>query len=187
MPSDTTVALCSERSVPLKSTGHEKKHFTVILTAHASGTKMKPIIVFKGKGRRLVKELEQIPGIVVRFSANRWMHDALTIDYLRNIIGAFSFYKRLLVWDAYCCYTSAAVQAETARLCLHTAIVPGGCTKFIQAADVVWNACFKSNLRSLYNTWLADPAGHQYTMGGNLKPPSRTLLCQWVKLFLLKW
>ena len=85
------------------------------------------------------------------------------------------------MWDAYRCHTSAAVRAETARLRLHTAIVPEGCTKFIQAADVVWNACFKSNLRSLYDAWIADPAGHQYTKGGNLKPPSRTLLCQWVK------
>ena len=109
------------------------------------------------------------------------MNDALTIDCLRNIVGAFSFRTRLLVWDAYHCHTSAAVLAKTARLHLHTAIVLGGCTKFIQVADVVWNACFKSNLRSLYDAWLADPAGHQYTEGGNLKPPSRALLCQWVK------
>ena len=44
---------CSERSVPIKSTGHEKSHFTVIL---ATGIKME-IVVFKGKGTRLVKEL----------------------------------------------------------------------------------------------------------------------------------
>ena len=181
MPSDTTVALCGKLSVPLKSTGHEKKHFTVVLTAHANGMKMKPFVVFKGKGTRLRKELEQIPGIVVRFSSNGWMNDTLTIDYLCSIVGAFSFNKQPLVWDAYHCHTSAAVRAETAHLRLHTAIVPGGCTKFIQAADVVWSACFKSNLRSIYDSWLADPAGHQYTRGGNLKHLSRTLLCQWVK------
>ena len=146
MPSDTTVALRGEHSVPLKSTGHEKNHFTVVLTAHANGMKMKPFVVFKGKGTRLRKELEQIPGIVVRFSSNGWMNDTLTIDYLCSIVGAFSFNKQLLVWDAYCCHTSTAVRAETAHLRLHTAIVPGGCTKFIQAADVVWSACFKSNL-----------------------------------------
>ena len=181
MPSDTTVALRGERSVPLKSTGHEKNHFTVVLTARANGMKMKPFVVFKGKGTRLRKELEQIPGIVVRFSSNGWMNDTLTIDYLSSIVGAVSFNKRLLVWDAYRCHTSAAVGAETVRLRLHTAIVPGGCTKFIQVADVVWNACFKSNLRSFYDSWHADPADHQYTQGGNLKHPSRALLCQWVK------
>ena len=181
MPSDTTVALTGARSVPLKTTGHEKDHYTVILTARADGMKMKPFVVFKGKGTRLIKDLKKIPGIVVCFSANGWMNDALTIKYLQDIIGVFSFNRRLLVWDAYRCHTSEAVRAETKRLRLHTAIVPGGCTKFIQAADVVWNTCFKSKIRSHYDTWLSDPTCHQFTRGGNLKAPSRSLLCDWVK------
>ena len=55
MPSDTTVAVTESRSVPVKTTGHEKEHFTVILTARADGKKMKPFIAFKGKGTRLIK------------------------------------------------------------------------------------------------------------------------------------
>ena len=35
--------------------------------------------------------------------------------------------------------------------------------------------------RSMYDTWLADEAQHEYTRGGNLKAPSRSLLCEWVK------
>ena len=182
MPSDTTVAVTGSRSVPLKTSGHEKDHFTVILTAKADGTKMKPYVVFKGKGTRLIKDLQNIPGIVVRFSTNGWMNDDLTVDYLHSIIGALSFSKRLLVWDAYRCHTSQAVRSETAKLRLHTAIIPGGCTKFIQAPDVVWNACFKSHLRRQYDTWLAEPMCHEFTKGGNLKPPSRSLLCNWVKV-----
>ena len=178
MPSDTTVAVTGACSVPLKTTGHEKNNFTVILTARSDGVKMKPFVVFKGKGTRLIKELQNIPGIVVCFSSNGWMNDPLTIEYLKSIIGTFSFEKRLLVWDAYRCHTSEAVRAETKRLRLHTAIVPGGCTKFIQAADIVWNACFKSKMRSHYDTWLADPACHEYTRGGNLNAPSRSLLCE---------
>ena len=181
MPSDTTVASTGSRSVPLKSTGHEKDHFTVVLTAKANGTKLKPFIVFKGKGTRLIKDLQRIPGVVVKFSSNGWMNDTLTIDYLHTTIGTFSFTKRLLVWDAYKCHTSLATRAETKKLGLHTAIVPGGCTKFIQAADVVWNSCFKAHMRTFYDSWLADPTEHQYTKGGNLKAPSRSLLCQWVK------
>ena len=113
MPSDTTVNLTGSRSVPLKSTGHEKDHFTVILTARADGTKAKPYVVFKGKGTRLIKDLQCIAGIVVRFSSNGWMNDSLTIDYLHAIIGQLTFHKRLLVWDAYRCHTSEAVRAKT--------------------------------------------------------------------------
>ena len=178
-PSDTTIAVTG--SVPLKTSGHEKDHFTVILTAKADGTKMKPYVVFKGKGTRLIKDLQNIPGIVVHFSANGRMNDSLTFDYLHSIIGTLSFSKRLLVWDAYRCHTSQAVRSKTDKLRLHTAIIPGGCTEFIQAPDVVWNACSKSHLRKQYDTWLAEPTCHEFTKGGNLKPPSRSLLCNWVK------
>ena len=50
MPSDTTLAKTGSRAVPLKTTGHEKDHFTVVLTACADGKKMKPYVVFKEKG-----------------------------------------------------------------------------------------------------------------------------------------
>ena len=57
MPGDTTVHFSGVRSVSVKSTGHDKNHYTVVLTAKADGTKMKPFIVFKGKGTRLMKDL----------------------------------------------------------------------------------------------------------------------------------
>ena len=36
-------------------------------------------------------------------------------------------------------------------------------------------------MRRYYDTWLTEPAGHQYTRGGNMKSPSRSMLCEWVK------
>ena len=181
MPSDTTIDVRGAKSVSLKTTGHEKNHFTVILSARADGKKLKPFIVFKGKGTRLIKDLSKITGVVVKFSENGWMNDGLTAVYLNSILGSLSFSKRLLVWDAYKCHTSEATRRETNRLKLHTAIVPAGCTKFIQAPDVIWNSCFKSHLRRSYDTWLSQPSVHEYTKGGNMKPPSRSLLCEWIK------
>ena len=181
MPSDTTVDSVGARSIPIKTTGHTKDHYTVILTARSDGTKLKPYVVFKGKGTRLIKDLQRIPGVAVRFSSNGWMNDGLALDYLNSIIGPLSFRKRLLVWDAYRCHTSQAVRAGCSKLNLHTAIVPGGCTKFIQAPDVVWNACFKSNMRRCYDSWLSEPSLHEFTRGGNMKAPSRSLVCEWVK------
>ena len=81
-PSDTTVAVMDARLVPLKTTGHEKDHFTVILTAHR-------FVVFKRKGTWLFKELQNIPGIVVCFSSNGWKNDQLTIEYLKDHLWLF--------------------------------------------------------------------------------------------------
>ena len=66
-------------------------------------------------------------------------------------------------------------------MCLHTATVPGGCTKFTQAADVVWNSCFKGHMRNCYDTWLSCPEIHEYTCGGHMKPSAWPLGCEWVK------
>ena len=35
-------------------------------------------------------------------------------------------------------------------------------------------------MHSCYDTWLAHPDCHEYTRGGNLNPPARSLICEWV-------
>ena len=109
------------------------------------------------------------------------MNDNLTVDYLQSIVGTFSFVQRLLVWDSYKCHISNTVKAEASHLGFKTAIMPGGCTKYIQAPDMVWNSVFKSKFRSQYNAWVAGSNGHQFTCVGNLKAPSRALPCEWIK------
>ena len=59
-----------------------------MLTAKADGSKLKPFIVFKGNGTRLIKNLSSIPGLVVRFSTNGWLNESLTIEYLRTVVGS---------------------------------------------------------------------------------------------------
>ena len=55
---ETTVDVKGRKSVCVKITGHEKSRFTVILTASAAGSKLKPYVVFFG-GSRKVKELNE--------------------------------------------------------------------------------------------------------------------------------
>lgn len=93
MPSDTTVATTGSRSVPVKTTGHEKDHYTVILTARRKCSHLKYL---KGKEHvSIIKELEKI-SIVVQLSCKGWMNDSLTSDYLKKVLGQLSFRKRCL-------------------------------------------------------------------------------------------
>ena len=45
MPGNSTFHTSGSRTVSLKTTGHEKDHFTVALSAKADGTKLKPFVV----------------------------------------------------------------------------------------------------------------------------------------------
>ena len=48
MVSDTTVHVIGKKTVSMKTTGHEKSLVTAGLATKSDGTKLKPIIVFKG-------------------------------------------------------------------------------------------------------------------------------------------
>ena len=113
------------------------------------------------------------------------MSDGLTSGYLKEIIGSFSFTKWLIAWDVYKCHTSDETRKQLESLHIDTAVIPGGCTKFIQAPDITWNTIFKSQLcQYYYDAWLAEPCtAHEYMKRGNMNTPSCLLLCQRVKDF----
>jgi Tc5 transposase DNA-binding domain/DDE superfamily endonuclease len=186
MLSNTTVDFKGARSVPVKTTGHEKTRCTVILTASGEGKKFKPYVVFFG-GARKVKQLYDskkiVAGTIATSSVNGWMNDELTADYLQKVLGKLAFRKRILVWDAYRCHLSNATKQELKHgYNLTTAVIPGGCTKFLQAPDVCWNKPFKNKLHELYDSWMAGDEDKEYTKTGNMKAPSFELMLRWIKL-----
>ena len=48
------------------------------------------------------------------------------------------------------------------------ALIPGGCTKYVQAPDVVWNKPFKGHMMESYDEWLASGVHHISTLKQNL-------------------
>ena len=55
------------------------------------------------------------------------------------------------------------------------ALIPGGCTKYVQAPFLVWNKPFKGHIMKSYDEWL-DLGAHQHTEAGNIKPAPRHLV-----------
>jgi len=49
LPGNLTIDECGTRTVNIRTTGHEKSHFTVVLACMADGTKLPPLIIFKLK------------------------------------------------------------------------------------------------------------------------------------------
>ena len=59
-------------------------------------------------------------------------------------------------------------------------IIPGGCMKYIQAPDLVWNKPFKAICTRKYDEWLAEEGILNETAEGNLKAPPRKRIVQWI-------
>ena len=55
------------------------------------------------------------------------------------------------------------------------AVIPGGCTRYIQAPDVFWNKPFKGCIMEFYDEWITSGV-HYYTEAGNMKPALRHLI-----------
>lgn len=54
----------------------------------------------------------------------------------------------------------------------------GGCTKYLQPADVCWNRPFTLKLSELHDTWVAG-GGIQLTANGRPRAPFENV-CQWI-------
>ena len=68
------------------------------------------------------------------------------------------------------------VQASLKAEKLDTVLIPGGCTKYIQALCVNWNKLFKAICAEKYNEWLEAVGIHQETDAGNLKSLLRSMI-----------
>ena len=153
MISETTIDITGKSEIQVKSTGHEKSRVTVCLTAKANGVKMKWTNVFKG-GKREVTREELKQQAVIATSGNGWMDSTLTHEWVESVLGKFSFSRRLLAWDSYQCHIANDLKTLLNTYKVNQVIVPGGCTKHIQAPDVSWNKPFKAHCTEKYDEWM---------------------------------
>ena len=145
------------------------------LEGKANEHKLKPFIVFKG-GKRDVKRMNeegQLSGkCVIRTSANGWINESLTEEWIQYVVGRLLFPPSLLVLDTYKCHMTNGVKEALRQASVDAALVPGGCTKYIQAPDVSWNKPFKNLCQIAFDDWMAETE-HEITPAGRIKAPSR--------------
>ena len=108
-----------------------------MLTARSDGLKCKPFVLLNRK-RQDPKIIEKCKNkLTLYWQGKIWMNDELTEDYLRRTFGPGFFHRRLLVWDSFRCHISEGTKKILKELKLDTAVVPGGCTKFIQVSLLI--------------------------------------------------
>lgn len=180
MVPNTTVETIGAKDVTVLSTGHEKARITVMLSACSDGRKLKPFILLDRK--RPIKELAIFQSkLTIEYAGTTWMNEELTSRYIDKVIGRniFNSQRRLFVWDSFRCHISENIKNKLNSLNVDMAVVPGGCTKFVQPADVSWNNPFKEKIRQYYTEWISSDQV-EMTKNGNPRPPSLPTVCQWV-------
>jgi len=118
--------------VSVLTTGHDKMRVTVMLTSRLDSFKCKPYVLLPRKRRDARIDEKYKNKLILAWAGKIWMDDEWTADYLQRVLGTSLFAERLLVWDSFRCHISESTKKQLRQMKLQTAIVPGGCTKFVQ-------------------------------------------------------
>ena len=172
MPGDSTLHHKGEKTVIIRTTGHEKDKVTVILAAMADGRKLLPVVILKGKREPPASDVPR--GVLVKMSNNGWVNEDI-IKWWVVQVWRRSADRKLLVWDAFRAHRTKAVKELLSQRSefganSDTVMMPGGCTSILQPADVSWNKPFKSYIQEKWDRWMVD-GQHTFTPAGRMRKP----------------
>lgn len=176
MPETRTLSFAGEKTVHIKTTGAEKRGFTCVLTVAADGSKVKPLVIFKGKRDPKVAT----DHVKVTVQEKGWIDESGCLNWIRD-----SFPKRknnsrrLLVWDSCRVHLTDAVKKELRKRNIDAAVIPGGMTPVLQPLDVGINKPLKDSMKQFWNEWMISGKA-ELTKGGKRRPPSKELLVDWL-------
>ena len=181
MPLTRTINTKGESSVPIKTTGHEKSNFTVVMSCTASGIKLPPMVIFK---RKTMPKDKFPAGIVVHVNPKGWMDESTMKKWLAECFakrpgGFFRRSKTLLIFDSMRAHITEGVKQAIKSTNAILAVIPGGTTKLIQPLDIGINRSFKANLCQLWEQWMTE-GEHSFTKTGRLRRATLTEVCSWI-------
>ena len=137
MVGNVTANTTGAKDVPLKPIRNEKIRVSVCLTTKADDTKLKLFIIFKGaRGKTAALKEEFKKCCIVGSSPNAWMNEELILQFLRKVLGIFSFKKRLLAWDTFEAHMAKPVKKLLKQVKTDDALIPDGYTKYIKTPNI---------------------------------------------------
>ncbi|KAL0212878.1 hypothetical protein RCL1_006504 [Eukaryota sp. TZLM3-RCL] len=177
---DSTIHHRGSRDVAIRATNLEKVRFTGILAATASGRKMRPGIIVDGDESSVTLSLCRKYIVLKNQTGRSWMTGELFIKYLQFLYPFTTSDKKLIVFDSARSHTANMVKEFFLnRPDMFFLVVPGHLTGWMQPADVVWMAPFKSALRSKINFYVANGL-LELTRSGRFRAPSAELMASWM-------
>ena len=183
MPTKTTIHFKGAKDVIVKTTGNESNGVTVGLTCAADGSKLPPLVIFKGKrngtnSKKIPREVKEsgVDDVYVCFQEKSFMNEDVMLneflsdEYTRH----FDLNNSLLVMDSLKAHRTDKVKDRLKELGVRHSIIPGGYTSKLQPLDVGIIKPFKDKLREYWAHWMRGDSPMKK------KKPSYAVMCKWV-------
>ena len=167
------------KSVLIRRTGNEKRHFTVVLAVSANGHVLPPMIIFKGK-RALKFDFPK--DWIVTVQEKGWMDGELMLRWIRDIYLKFTKKDRsLLVLDSFRGHLTDSVKKTLRKGNTVMAVISGGCTSKLQPLDVSINKPLMSELRRSWTGYIRDASKVGRDTGERVKSASKETVVNWIE------
>lgn len=177
----------------VRTSGGEKKHVTVVLSAAADGTMLPPMVIFKGKTERTIEKLRIPEGFVVKCQEKAWMDehlmkvwlDDIWLEYIKKVSKDIGFENSLLTYDAFAAHKTDDIQSKLVENKCDALMIPAGCTSKCQPMDVCINKPFKAILRKCWVEHVSKVIEKMPEPSSKpdfkLPPPSKQDIVDWVE------
>ena len=182
MPLSRTIDKIGAKTIHIKTTGHEREHFTVALACLADGTKLGPFVIFK---RKTMPKDAVPPDVIVHVHPKGWMDAAGMHMWLDKVWCArqggrgSTPVRSCLVFDAFRAHLVENFKRRARETRTDLAVIPGGLTSQPQPLDVCLNKPFKCHIRQHWTDWIIG-GNHEFTPTGRMKKLSISKVCKWV-------
>lgn len=174
VPARKVVQKRGSKTVVVKTSGSSRSRVTVILAVMADGTKLPPMIIFKGKTTACVKNIIVSPRVAhIAFQENAWNNHSLTEQWFDKVwhhhVGDN---QNLLVWDEFGGHKKFQASKRHQFSKTHIVMIPPACTPIVQPLDVSINKSFKHHYRAIHDKWRSNQTVFQ--------SPTKQLVVNWI-------
>ena len=152
-----TLAVQNSRTVTIRRSGNSTVRASAVLTVASDGSKLKPMLVFKGvpDGRIATRELPHYPSsanVELFCQRQAWMDDDLMQHWINRILVPHLQQRNpgsevIVILDRYSAHRSMRTRETLERLGIQLQILPAGSTSHVQPCNVGINKPFKDRLR----------------------------------------
>ena len=184
-PKDTekrTLAKRGAKTVNSKQIKTSVGRITGCLTVCADGTKLKPLLVYKGKpSGTVIQEVRKYNGdIVCTVQENAWCDERVMLIWVDEVLKPYVSTAPpgvvpYLLLDKYTCHYQGTVARAIEDLGVEWDILPGGCTGLIQPIDVGINRPWKNRLRYRVEDFIMENESYDRLAPSRIRP----LMAKW--------
>lgn len=177
-----TLAKKGSKTVNGKDVKTSLGRITAMLTVCADGTKLPPMLIYKGKENGSIQgEFKQYTSqckYVVQ--ENAWTDERVMLHWVDTVLGPYvstapKGIVPYLLLDKYSCHYQGSVANRIEELGVEWDIIPGGCTGLLQPIDVGVGRPWKNRLRYRLEDWMVEQESFE-----RIKPKVvRPMVAQW--------